>query len=295
MTNQHNIVKFNLEDQIPLKKPTYVKWGNHSLLKQIIEKGQFFTMYITGESGTGKNEMVSQVCAELKRPMVRVSITRDTKEDHLIGSKTMVDGNIVYEEGPVKWCAENGAILLLDEISLADPNEIMVLQNVLEGEPFFVKSANEMVFPKPGFCVIATDNTKGRGNSNGKYIGVNMLNDAFLERFQMTMVQDYPTKVIETKIVEKILKKHNLEEESDVKFGENVISWAHAIRSAYKNDAIDDNITTRRVSHIMNTYAVTKKPKDTIQLCTQRFDETTHMAMMSLWDKIVLTEESVDK
>ena len=282
-----DISRFEYDKLIPHVKDTYVPWGNHDIVEQLLKSGQFFTLYVTGDSGSGKNEMIAQACAKLKRPMVRVSITRDTKEDHIIGSKTMVNGNIVYEEGPAKWCAENGAVLLLDEISLAEPNEIMSLQSILEGEPFFVKSANELVTPKPGFCIIATDNTKGRGSDSGRYIGTNILNDAFLERFEMTMQQDYPSERVERKIIERLMAKQGL---TDDAFVERLIKWIHSIRKVYLDEGIEEHITTRRASHIVKTYAKLGDSDLAVKLCTARFDETTHLAMLSLWEKMDTAE-----
>ena len=277
------ISKFVLETMIPKISDIYVEWGNYKTLEKLVKSSKFFTLYITGESGSGKNEMVSQVCAKLHRPMVRVSITRDTKEEHLIGSKTLVDGTIVYEEGPVVWAAKQGAVLVLDELSCIDANDAMVLQNVLEGKPFFVKAANEMIVPAAGFCVIATDNTKGRGSDSGRYIGTNILNDAFLERFEMTMEQGYPNEKIERKIIDKLMERNGLTNDA---FATRLSTWVQAIRKTYQEEGIEDQITTRRATHIVNTFAKLDDAEMAIKLCIARFDETTAAAMLSLWEKL---------
>ena len=280
---QQSSAKFNLDSMIPQQKETFVEWGNFKTVETLMSTNQFFTLYITGDSGSGKNEMVAQVCAKLKRPMVRVVITRETKEEHLIGSKTLVDGNIVYEEGPVKWAAENGAVLILDEISLGESSELMCLQEILEGQSFFVKSANQLVTPKPGFCVIATDNTKGRGSDSGRYIGTNILNDAFLERFEMTMEQGYPSEKIERKIIEKLMSSIGLVDDT---FCNKLIQWVHSIRKVYIDEGLEEQITTRRACHIVKTYSKLRDEERAIELCVNRFDETTKLAMLSLWEKI---------
>jgi AAA domain (dynein-related subfamily) len=284
------ISKFEYDAMIPSVKDTFVEWGNFKTIETLIKSKQFFTLYVTGDSGSGKNEMISQVCAKLKKPMVRVSITRETKEEHLIGSKTLVDGSIVYEEGPVKWAAENGALLILDEISLADPAEIMCLQAILEGESFFVKAANQQVTPKEGFCVIATDNTKGRGSDSGRYIGTNILNDAFLERFEMTMEQGYPNEKTERKIIEKLMANIGMD---DTPFLEKLVQWVHAIRKVYIEEGLEEQITTRRACHIVKTYAKLKNAETAIELCVNRFDETTKLAMISLWEKLTVAPVQV--
>lgn len=275
--------KFDYNGLIPCVKETFVEWGNFKTVRTLLNSDKFFTLYVTGDSGSGKNEMVEQACAMLNKPLVRVSITRETKEEHLIGSKTLVDGSIVYEEGPVKWAAENGAVLLLDEISAGDPNELMCLQNVLEGGQFFVKSANTLVTPKQGFCVIATDNTKGRGSDSGRYIGTNILNDAFLERFEMTMEQGYPNQKIETQILEKLMEKIGV---SDTEFLNRLVSWVQTIRNTYINEGLEEQITTRRACHIVKNYDKLGNAKLAIELGVNRFDETTKMAMISLWEKL---------
>ena len=282
--NSDAITRFSYDEMIPEAKDTFVEWGNFKTLETLLKTNQFFTLYITGDSGSGKNEMIAQACAKLQRPMVRVSITRETKEEHLIGSKTLIDGSIMYDEGPVIWAAENGAVLILDELSLAECNEIMSLQSVLEGDSFFVKSANKLVKPVPGFCVIATDNTKGRGSDSGRYIGTNILNDAFLERFEMTMEQGYPTEKIERTIIEKMMDKIGLVDEQ---FANKLVQWVHSIRKVYVEEGLEEQITTRRACHIIKTYAKLKNPEKAIELCVNRFDETTKMAMISLWEKLV--------
>jgi AAA domain (dynein-related subfamily) len=276
--------QFNVDSLVPSLKETFVPWGNFQVVEQLLASKQFFTLYITGESGTGKNEMVSQACAKLGRPLVRVAITAETKEEHLIGSKTLKEGNIVFEDGPVKWAAENGAVLLLDEISCGHANELMCIQGILEGGSFFVKSANVMVKPKEGFCIIATDNTKGRGSESGRYIGTNILNDAFLERFEMTMEQGYPPEKIERKIIEKQMSAVGL---TDSNFSNRLVTWVQAIRKTYNEDGLEEQITTRRACHIIRTYAKLRKAELAIELCCARFDETTKMAMVSLWEKLI--------
>ena len=212
-TQETVISKFSYNELIPSQKETFVEWGNFKTVETLLKSNKFFTLYITGDSGCGKNEMVAQACAKVGKPLVRVASTRETKEEHLVGSKTLLDGSIVYEEGPVVWAAENGAVLLIDEISALCPNEALCLQNILEGGAFFVKAANRVVVPKEGFCVIATDNTKGRGSDSGRYIGTNILNDAFLERFEMTIEQGYPNEKIERQIIEKLMKSINLSDD----------------------------------------------------------------------------------
>lgn len=285
------ISKFSYDEMVPLVKDTYVEWGNYKTMEKLLKSNNFFTLYVTGDSGSGKNEMISQACAVLKKPLVRISMTRETKEEHLIGSKTLIDGTIVYEEGPVVWAAKNGAVLLLDELSCADANETMCLQNILEGNSFFVKSANQLITPKEGFCIIATDNTKGRGSDSGRYIGTNILNDAFLERFQMTMEQGYPNEKIERKIIEKLMQKIQMD---DSVFVDRLVTWVQAIRKTYLEDGLEEQITTRRACHIVNVYKMVSNAKTAIELCTSRFDETTTMAMVSLWDKLTVESEKVE-
>lgn len=282
--------RFTVESQIPQKRDTFVEWGHYKDVKKLIASNEFFALYVTGESGSGKNEMIDQACASLGRPVVRVNMTADTKEDQLLGTKTLVDGNIVWEDGPVTWAANNGAILLIDEVSLSDPNAIMSIQNVLEGKPFFVKGANKLVTPEPGFAIICTDNTKGRGSDSGRYIGTNILNDAFLERFEMTMVQSYPTEVVEKKIIGKLMEKHGMNDDA---FLNKLVKWVQAIRKTYNDEGIEEHITTRRACHIVNTYRKMGDAKKAIELCTNRFDETSMQAMVSLWDKMVDVEPEV--
>ena len=275
---------FDREAFIPKVNPDYVQWGNFKTVEKLVKSNKFFTLYVSGESGTGKNAMIEQVCAKLDRPMIRVNFTRDTKEEHLIGSKTLIDGNIVYEDGPVIWAAENGAVLVLDEISCADVNEVMCLQNVMEGGEFFVKSLNRMVKPKEGFAIIASDNTKGLGSDSGRYLGTNVLNAAFLDRFDMLMVQEYPPTKIETDILTKAYVSFN--QDVDHKFVEKVVDWVQIIRRTYQNNAIDDMISTRRAIKIIKSRALWFNADDAISFGISRFDDTTGAAFKMLWDKL---------
>lgn len=292
ITPTGTISKFVYDEMIPQIKDTFVEWGHYKTVELLLKSNKFFTLYITGDSGSGKNEMIAHACAKLNRPLVRISMTRETKEEHLIGSKTLLDGSIVYEEGPVVWCAENGAVLLVDEISAADANELMCLQSIAEGNSFFVKAANKLVTPKEGFCIIATDNTKGRGSDSGRYIGTNILNDAFLERFEMTMEQGYPNEKTERKIIEKLMQKIGLD---DKDFLDRLVTWVHAIRKTYVEEGLEEHITTRRACHIVRTYDKVRDAALAIELCTARFDETTIMAMRSLWDKLTPNAAAVDE
>jgi hypothetical protein len=279
----HTENQFNISDLIPKQNPNFIKWGHYDTVLKLLSTNKFFTLYITGESGTGKNEMISHACAKLNRPLVRVSMTRDTKEEHLVGSKTLIDGNVVYEEGPAIWAAKNGAVLLLDEISMLDSSDAFSLQAILEGGSFFVKSANMTVTPKEGFCVIATDNTKGRGSDSGRYIGTNILNDAFLERFEMMLVQTYPPEKVERRIIDKTMSNLGIQDEN---FAKNLVTWISTIRKTYVADGLDDQISTRRACHIIKSYDKLGDANLAIELCVNRFDDTTRQAMMSLWEKI---------
>ena len=277
---------FNREAFIPIKKDSYVPWGNFSTVEKLVKSNHFFTLYIAGESGTGKNAMISQVCAKLRRPLIRVNITRDTKEEHLVGSKTLIDGNIVYEDGPVIWCAENGAVLCLDEISAGDPNELLCIQSVMEGGEFYVKSLNRMVKPKPGFAIIASDNTKGQGSDSGKYIGTYVQNSAFLDRFDMMLSQGYPPLNIELQILTHEWKQYAELTPDAEKFISDVANWVGIIRRTYDQDAIDDLITTRRALKIIKSRALWFSEKDAIAHCITRFDDTIADAFKALWEKM---------
>ena len=274
----------DISGSIPTLKKHYVQWGNYKDVERLLASNKFFALYLTGDSGTGKDIMIEQACAKLGRAMIRVQITRETKEDQLVGSKSLVNGNIVYEDGPIVWAAENGACINLSEISAGDANELLCLQHVLEGDAFFVKSANKWVTPKAGFCVIATDNTKGMGSDSGKFVGTNILNSAFLERFKMTMEQQYPPVKIEREILAKEMLRHK--SEVDTKFIEELSDWVAVIRKTYMDEGIDEQITTRRACHIVDVHCNFFPVDKAIQLCTARFDDTTQAAFLTLWEKM---------
>jgi len=269
-------------DIVPKKDPIFVSFGNYPDIKSIVKSGKFYPVFITGLSGNGKTMGVTQACAENKKELIRVNITIETDEDDLLGGYRLKDGQTVWQNGPVIEAMERGAILLLDEIDLAS-NKIMCLQPILEGSGVFVKKINKFVKPKEGFNVIATANTKGQGSEDGKFIGTNILNEAFLERFPVTFEQKYPTMSIEKKILVNTLKAAG---KSDVKFVDKLVTWADVIRRTYFDGGVDEIISTRRLVHITQAYAIFGDKVKAIQLCTNRFDEDTKNSFVELYTKV---------
>jgi len=267
---------------VPKKDPVFVSFGNYPDVKNIIKSGQFYPVFITGLSGNGKTMGVTQACAELKKELIRVNITIETDEDDLLGGYRLKDGQTVWQNGPVIEAMERGALLLLDEIDLAS-NKIMCLQPILEGSGVFVKKINKFVQPKSGFNVIATANTKGQGSEDGKFIGTNVLNEAFLERFPVTFEQKYPTMSIEKKILINTLKAAG---KSDAKFIDKLVTWADVIRRTYFDGGVDEIISTRRLVHITQAYAIFNNKIKAIELCTNRFDEDTKNSFVQLYQKV---------
>ena len=267
---------------VPKKDPIFVSFGNYPDIKSIVKSGKFYPVFITGLSGNGKTMGVTQACAENKKELIRVNITIETDEDDLLGGYRLKDGQTVWQNGPVIEAMERGAILLLDEIDLAS-NKIMCLQPILEGSGVFVKKINKFVKPKEGFNVIATANTKGQGSEDGKFIGTNILNEAFLERFPVTFEQKYPTMSIEKKILVNTLKAAG---KSDVKFVDKLVTWADVIRRTYFDGGVDEIISTRRLVHITQAYAIFGDKVKAIQLCTNRFDEDTKNSFVELYTKV---------
>ena len=278
------------QDLVPSKDDNYVPFGNFTDVKKIIQSGIFYPTFITGLSGNGKTFSVEQACAALNRELIRVNITIETDEDDLIGGFRLVDGNTVWHNGPVVEALERGAVLLLDEVDLAS-NKILCLQSVLEGKGIFLKKIGRYVKPAAGFNIIATANTKGKGSDDGRFIGTNVLNEAFLERFALTFEQEYPTPATETKILLRVaasLGKH------DEEFCTNLANWADIIRKTFKDGGIDEVISTRRLVHIVRAYAIWDNRMKAIKVCVNRFDEETKQSFVELYDKIdadVNTEE----
>jgi len=278
------------QDLVPSKDDNYVPFGNFTDVKKIIQSGIFYPTFITGLSGNGKTFSVEQACAALNRELIRVNITIETDEDDLIGGFRLVDGNTVWHNGPVVEALERGAVLLLDEVDLAS-NKILCLQSVLEGKGIFLKKTGRYVQPAKGFNIIATANTKGKGSDDGRFIGTNVLNEAFLERFALTFEQEYPTPATETKILLRVaasLGKH------DEEFCTNLANWADIIRKTFKDGGIDEVISTRRLVHIVRAYAIWDNRMKAIKVCVNRFDEETKQSFVELYDKIdadVNTEE----
>lgn len=271
------------QNLIPDKDDTFVKFGNFNDIKKIIQSNLFYPVFITGLSGNGKTFSVEQACAQLKRELVRVNITIETDEDDLIGGFRLVNGETVWHNGPVIEAMERGAILLLDEIDLAS-NKILCLQSILEGKGVFLKKIGKFIKPKNGFNVIATANTKGKGSDDGRFIGTNVLNEAFLERFCVTFEQPYPTTSIEVKILQRVAENLNLTDVED--FCNRLADWGDVIRKTFYDGGIEEIISTRRLVHIIRAYSIFGDKAKAIQVCINRFDEETKTSFLELYDKI---------
>ena len=276
------IVSSLTDNVVPAKDTDFVNFGNYADIKNIVKSKKFYPVFITGLSGNGKTLAVTQACAESKREMIRCNITIETDEDDLLGGYRLKDGQTVWQNGPVIEAMERGAVLLLDEIDLAS-NKIMCLQPILEGSGVYVKKINKFVKPKLGFNVIATANTKGQGSDDGKFIGTNVLNEAFLERFPVTFEQQYPSAKIEEKIVAQKLVSAG---KSDVKFAHNLVTWADVIRKTYNDGGVDEIISTRRLVHIAEAYGIFKNKMKAIAVCTNRFDDDTKTSFVDLYSKV---------
>jgi MoxR-like ATPase len=280
----------NTKELIPVKDPNFVPFGNYSDLESIIKEGLFYPAYISGPTGNGKSTMVEQICAKHKRPLIRVNLNMMTDEDQLIGSKTLTNGNVEVVEGPVLIAMRQGITLLLDEIDAGSANTLLCLQPILEGKPYYFKLKNEMIIPAAGFNVIATANTKGKGSDDGRYIGTNILNEAFLERFAVTFDQEYPIAKVEVKIIKNLMQSFNC---LDEEFADTLVKWADAIRRTFADGGVDETITTRRMLHIVRAYAIFKNRNKAVELCCNRFDVATKSAFIDLYDKVANPQPEV--
>ena len=270
------------QNLIPQKDDSFIKFGNFADVKKIIQSRLFYPTFITGLSGNGKTFSVEQACAQLGRELIRVNITIETDEDDLIGGFRLIDGNTVWHNGPVIEALERGAVLLLDEIDLAS-NKILCLQSILEGKGVFLKKIGRWVSPASGFNVIATANTKGKGSDDGRFIGTNVLNEAFLERFPVTFEQDYPTVATERKILMRVAASVGKHDEAFVK---HLCDWADIIRKTFFDGGIEDLISTRRLVHIVRAYGIFDDKHKAIDVCINRFDDETKQAFVELYDKV---------
>ena len=277
------ITAFTNDDiYIPSVDPTFVAWGEHASIKKVIQSRMFFPVYISGLSGNGKTMMVEQACAKLKREYIRVQISPETDEDDLIGGFRLINGETVFHKGPVVKAMERGCILLIDEIDRGS-NKIMCLQGVLEGKPILIKKIGEVVAPAPGFNIIATANTKGRGSDDGRYSAASIIDDAFMERFIATIDQPYPNFKTEHNIVKKHLDALDIK---DDEFVDKLVGWSAVIRKTYEAEGVDELISTRRLCHIVKAYSVFNDRLTAINMCISRFENETREAFLDLYTKI---------
>jgi hypothetical protein len=285
-----NITEQESQNLIPDKDDTFVPFGSFSDVKKVIQSRIFYPVFITGLSGNGKTFCVEQSCAQLGREIIRVNITIETDEDDLIGGFRLVNGETVWHNGPVIEALERGAVLLLDEVDLAS-NKILCLQSILEGNGVFLKKIGKYVKPAVGFNVIATANTKGKGSDDGRFIGTNILNEAFLERFPITFEQSYPSAKVESDILRKVAEQLDC---YDADFVDRLVAWGEIIRKTFYDGGVDEIISTRRLVHIIRAFSIFKKRSKAIEVCVNRFDDETKSSFMELYGKIDATVDDAD-
>ena len=289
----------NSEVYVPSRDQYYVPWGHSKDVEMIVKSMSFYPTFVTGLSGNGKTTMVEQACARTNREYVRVQITPETDEDDLLGGFRLIDGETVFAKGPVIKAMEAGALLLIDEIDRGS-NKIMCLQGVLEGKPIMIKKTGEVIRPEDGFNVIATANTKGQGSDDGRFIAATIIDEAFLERFTITLEQPYPTLSVEKKIILKHMDKFDCKDED---FANRLTQWSDTIRKTFADGGVDDIISTRRLCHITQTFSIFGDRAKSIDLCISRFDTDTKEAFKDLYAMIDETvnscvfseEESMEK
>ena len=267
---------------IPKKDPQYVSWGHFRDIKTVLEKKIFYPIFVTGLSGNGKTSMIREVCAKLKRDFIRINITVETDEDDLLGGFRLVNGETVWQDGPLVVAMKTGAVALIDEVDLAS-HKIMCLQPIMEGQPIYLKKINEVVYPQHGFNIVATANTKGKGSEDGRFMGTNILNEAFLDRFSATFYQEYPSATYESKILKKQFQLHDLQEDD---FVDKLVKWADVIRQSYKEGAVDEIITTRRLIDITKSFAIFNDKMKSVMMCLERFDTETKESFSDLYTKV---------
>jgi hypothetical protein len=284
-------IAVEIDSTIPAKDNTYVPFGFYKQLEMILKSKTFYPVFVTGLSGNGKTTMVEQAAAKLGRECIRVNISIETDEDDLIGGNTLQDGNVIYREGPVLMAMRRGAVLLIDEIDRGS-NKLMCLQSILEGKPYFNKKTGEMIYAEKGFTIVATANTKGRGTEDGRFIAAQILDDAFLERFPITVEQEFPSPAIEKKI---IANKMEFFGKVDTEFADKLISWAEVIRKTFEEGGVDEIISTRRLVNIVQAYSIFNNREDAITYCINRFDDDTKTAFMDLYVKMSTPEVVVEE
>ena len=271
------------ENLIPEKDKLFVPFGQYDTVKKILASKMFYPAFLTGLSGNGKTFSVEQACANLNRKVIRVNFTIETDEDDLIGGFRLVNGETKFFKGPVINAMEKGCVLLLDEIDLGNPARIMCLQSILEGKGYFIKKTGEYIKPAEGFTVVATANTKGKGSDDGRFIGTNVLNEAFLERFPITVEQEYPPLATERKILSKVFTDLGLD---DGEFVKKLVDWADIIRKTFYDGGVDEIISTRRLVHIAKAYSIFNDKLEAIELCINLFDEDTKTSFRDLYTKV---------
>ena len=281
------VMNSDTQNLIPSHFEGFVPWGHCATIKKVIQSKMFYPVFITGLSGNGKTLMVEELHSQLKRELIRVNITIETDEDDLLGGFRLINGETKFVPGPVIQAMERGCTLLLDECDLGS-NKLLALQPVLEGKGVFLKKVNKWITPKAGFNVIATANTKGKGSDDGRFVGTNVLNEAFLERFAVTIEQPYPSAKVEKKIILGSMTKYN---KVDEKFADNLTIWAEVIRKTFYDGGVDEIISTRRLDHIVKAYSIFNDKMKSIELCVSRFDDDTKDSFMDLYTKIDAGED----
>lgn len=277
------IMASTMDNIVPAKDPLYVKTKDYKMVEKVVSSRVFYPVFITGLSGNGKSLSVIQAAANTGRELVRINVTAGTDEDDLIGSFRLIDGATVWQDGPIVEAMRRGALVLIDEIDMLNPNKAAALFTVLEGKGVFIKKINSFIEPAAGFNVIATANTKGKGSEDGRFMGTNVLNEAFLERFPITLEYEYPGRSHERKIMDKVFDSLGID---DPDFASNLVDWASALRKSFMDGATDELISTRRLVHIAKAYSIFGDKEQAIRLCINRFDDETKESFWDFYTKI---------
>ena len=218
------------------EQSTYLDWNNSIDVIDKAFKKELFVL-IVGPKGTGKTSLVREYAIQKSKELESINFSLRTRESHLVGTKSLVDGNIGFDEGILVKSMKEGNILYLDEINAAEADVLLRLDEALDDrrQVILKESDGQIIKAKDSWFVVATINPL-------THVGTKELPPQILSRFPVRIRLDYPPEDVEYQIIKKHVKNPN---ESEVLRGiklANILRQAASVEELYYSPSLRETI-----------------------------------------------------
>ena len=214
----------------------YLDWNNsNQILNKAYEAGLF--VLIIGPKGTGKTSLVRDFAKNKSMNLESINFSLRTRESHLVGTKTLTDGTVSFDEGILVKSMKEGDMLYLDEINSAEADVLLRLDEALDDRRQIVlkESTGEVIKAKENWFVVATINPLS-------HTGTKELPPQILSRFPVRIRLEYPPENIELEIIKKYVSgEHELEIIQAIKLA-NILRQAAAVEELFYSPSLRETI-----------------------------------------------------